>query len=333
MKIISMNEFSEFAKQLIEILCDGKSTNSVSLNLGFQDNRVNRWLNGQREIYWEDFKKFTDFFDISIDEMCHKVGLFDPSESYNDVYFYKTLLAGNTLKELSSKLEVSLPRLYRWQKGEAVPKLKHILALLHYNHDLFSEFTSYLIGKKKSDHPLQQLVQEMLAERNYIQRNPVISALLRIVEVSKFSENKQAFQRIADLLHLSREEIEDHYGQLLKYEYIEKRSEIYWVTKKGKRINTRSRDKVIDRSQRKYWIDQASKSVMDLREGDAFGYLVYSSTPDFREKLRVKMQAFYQDVLEDIYASTSVNEIPVSEVEVFSMQNFSLFSEGDLLKR
>lgn len=123
--------------ELIQAIRGDKSQNALSIALGFEDNRVNRWEKKQRPIYWDDFVKLCQVERIDLTaSLEYFMNYGDGLDASSIIDFLTSSL---NQKQLQEKIAVTAQTIGRWKSGKSTPTLINVFDLIKATRDVAIE--------------------------------------------------------------------------------------------------------------------------------------------------------------------------------------------------
>ncbi len=147
-----MKNYQLIKNQILTHLLSGVHPPAVSKQLGYGFNKVGRWLNGTKQLKWDEFCSLCEVLNIDLKLMFERSHgyIFAPDEKLTSVIsILRSQNSNQTVVMLSEALGVSTSNFNKYMAEKIYPDIEFVLAFIDLRKDCLSLFVDNIMGTQK----------------------------------------------------------------------------------------------------------------------------------------------------------------------------------------
>ncbi len=165
-----MIHYPTLKKEVLVAIRGKFSRSQCSEKLGFTFNKVQRWESGKAEINWPEF--------IDLARVCKKEF---PADLKNYSVLLQKIIPEKDIDHIATQLSISKNSLRAWLKGKRIPKLVHMLQILHEHHRSLIDIIGSVVDLEKIP-SLQKEIEQQKKLRTFHHQFPFTAGIFALLE-------------------------------------------------------------------------------------------------------------------------------------------------------
>lgn len=321
--------YVETKQELLKELLKGHSTSAVSRKLGYSFDQVKRWLDGRKELRWDEFCDLCEVLNLPLKKAITSVFLILPEEldeAYGFVGQLKQHMPKESLRSLADQLKINASVLKRYFRGEVYPPLEFVLQMIDLNANLLGSFVLELVGHAQLT-PLHQRFQKSLDEVQMALFNPITPAIEGLLAIEEYkalpSHDPHWF---CQKLGITEQEYEQAWQSILSHKRVAPDRSKFKLSYNT--INTSGVPREQFAQLAEFWTERARQRFAggkpsEARRGPIPALLGYRIVP-MSKASSLKAMEILNEAFAQILALAEKDQGPYEDVRVFLAHSFSV---------
>lgn len=311
-------DFSLLLINSLKSLRAERSKSWLSLRLGYNKNQVYYWESSKRKIYWRDFEKICDFYDLKLNLNLHN--FFGTNLDYKFLDLLKTLTLNDNRAYLSLKTSISDKKLSRLLTGASPITFQDACTILNEKNVNFIGFIQSVLGTHMSPDWNLQLIKDK-KQINIFHEQPNMIALAQATLLKSYRGlEKHEDGVLSKTSGLSVQEVKEGLAFLLNKKVLSIEDNLYKLDQ-TKALG--SNNLLHFKASALYWMNKSHQIIDEGKNKVKIAYRVSAVSQKSLEKIETALYTYYNEISK---ACEEADHEELEHIVIMSTQSVTLAS-------